>query len=54
MISIFLIGDTDVGKSTIIDSLKSRSFNPTKQTTVGVEFCTYITEIEINGEKKKI
>lgn len=43
-IKIILIGDTNVGKTSLLNRKKQNFFNPVFSTTIGVDFMTYKTE----------
>lgn len=42
---IVLIGDTSVGKSSIVQRLKYNTFNENKDVTIGAAFCSHIVNI---------
>lgn len=43
---VVLIGDSSVGKTSIINRLKNLPFNDEEHVTIGAAFCTYIVNIQ--------
>ncbi len=54
VLKILLIGDSNVGKSSILVRYTEDMFSPTYITTIGIDFKVKKININVNGENKKI
>ncbi|XP_026218426.1 ras-related protein Rab-19-like [Anabas testudineus] len=52
LFKIILIGDTNVGKTCVVQNFKSGTFSDRQQNTIGVDFT--VRTVEIEGKKVKI
>lgn len=52
LFKIILIGDTDVGKTSVIQRFKSGNFSERQQNTIGVDFI--VRTLNIQGSKVKV
>lgn len=52
LFKIILIGDTDVGKTSVIQRFKTGSFSERQQSTIGVDFI--VRTLNIQGRKVKV
>ena len=52
-IKIVLIGDSGVGKTSIVSRLRDNSFNENSKPTIGIDMLFLDRDVEIEGSKKK-
>lgn len=52
LFKIILIGDTDVGKTSVIQRFKTGNFSDRQQSTIGVDFI--VRTLNIQGRKVKV
>lgn len=52
LFKIILIGDTDVGKTSVIQRFKTGNFSERQQSTIGVDFI--VRTLNIQGRKVKV
>ncbi|XP_029017704.1 ras-related protein Rab-19-like [Betta splendens] len=52
LFKIILIGDSNVGKTSVVQNFKSRTFSERQQNTIGVDFT--VRTVDIDGRKVKI
>lgn len=52
LFKIILIGDSNVGKTCVVQSFKSGTFSAKQQNTIGVDFS--VRTVEIEGKKVKV
>lgn len=52
LFKIILIGDTNVGKTCVVQNFKSGTFSDRQQNTIGVDFT--VRTVEIEGKKVKV
>ena len=48
--SLIILGESEVGKSTLLKSLTKSKFDPNYQTTIGLNY--YVKEIEFNKSER--
>lgn len=52
LFKIILIGDSNVGKTCVVQNFKSGTFSERQQNTIGVDFT--VRTVEIDGKKVKV
>lgn len=52
LFKIILIGDTNVGKTCVVQNFKSGTFTERLQNTIGVDFT--VRTVDIDGKKVKV
>lgn len=52
LFKIILIGDSNVGKTSVVQNFKSRTFSDRQQNTIGVDFT--VRTVDIDGRKVKV
>lgn len=52
LFKIILIGDSNVGKTCVVQNFKSGTFSDKQQNTIGVDFS--VRTVEIEGKKVKV
>lgn len=52
LFKIILIGDSNVGKTCVVQNFKSGNFSERQQNTIGVDFT--VRTVEIDGKKVKV
>ena len=52
-VKVVLIGDSSVGKTSIVSRLRDNSFNENSKPTIGIDMLFLDRDVEIEGGKKK-
>lgn len=52
LFKIILIGDSNVGKTSVVENFKCGGFSGKLQNTIGVDFC--VRTVDIEGKKVKV